>query len=148
MSELKELTSRACLLQLISTRMSSKQAMQRFLKNTQADITFEMLQVMSCLWDEQGISQQIIAERTSKDKACLTNLMQNLEKKGYICRKEDEKDKRNKLVYLTERGEDFKNWISPMLEQYYIRLEDKLGEEKLIQIELLLRELQEAIESY
>lgn len=148
MSELKELTSRACLLQLISTRMSSKQAMQRFLKNTQADITFEMLQVMSCLWDEQGVSQQIIAERTAKDKACLTNLMLNLEKKGYICRKEDSKDKRNKLVFLTEEGEKFKEWIAPMLKEYYTRLEEKVGKEKLTQIETLLKELQEAIDSY
>lgn len=148
MSELKELTSRACLLQLISTRMSSKQAMQRFLKNTQADITFEMLQVMSCLWDEQGVSQQIIAERTAKDKACLTNLMLNLEKKGYIYRKEDSKDRRNKLVFLTEDGEKFKEWIAPMLKEYYTRLEEKVGKEKLTQIETLLKELQEAIDSY
>lgn len=128
--------------------MSSKQAMQRFLKNTQADITFEMLQVMSCLWDEQGVSQQIIAERTAKDKACLTNLMLNLEKKGYICRKEDSKDRRNKLVFLTEDGEKFKEWIAPMLKEYYTRLEEKVGKEKLTQIETLLKELQEAIDSY
>ena len=37
------------------------------------------------LWHEQGISQQILAERIAKDKACLTNLMNNLEKKGYVC---------------------------------------------------------------
>ena len=30
----------------------------------------------------RGISQQILAERIAKDKACLTNLMNNLEKKG------------------------------------------------------------------
>ena len=82
-------TPRDCILQLIRTRMASRQAMQRLLKNSNAEITFEMLQIMSCLWNEQGISQQVLAERTAKDKACLTSLMTNLERKGYVCRRED-----------------------------------------------------------
>lgn len=106
-------SSRDCIIQLISTRMASRQAMQRLLRDSGAGITFEMLQIMSCLWTEQGISQQTLAVRTSKDKACLTNLMLNLEKKGYVCRREDTKDKRNKLVYLTDEGEAFRRWISP-----------------------------------
>lgn len=103
--------SRSCILQLIRTRMASRQAMQRLLKNSGAGITFEMLQVMSCLWNEQGISQQILAERIAKDKACLTSLIGNLERKGYVCRHEDPKDRRNKLVYLTEKGEEFHNGL-------------------------------------
>lgn len=141
-------TSRECLRQLIRTRMASRQAMQRFLKNIGADITFEMLQIMSCLWYEQGISQQILAERTAKDKACLTNLMLNLERKGYVCRREDTRDRRNKLVFLTEEGERFRRWIVPQLQEYYQRLDLLIGEEKLKQIENLLKEVQHALETY
>jgi DNA-binding MarR family transcriptional regulator len=141
-------TSRECLRQLIRTRMASRQAMQRFLKNIGADITFEMLQIMSCLWYEQGISQQILAERTAKDKACLTNLMLNLERKGYVCRREDTRDRRNKLVFLTEEGERFRRWMVPQLQEYYQRLDLLIGEEKLKQIENLLKEVQHALETY
>ncbi len=140
-------TSRECLRQLIRTRMASRQAMQRFLKNIGADITFEMLQIMSCLWYEQGISQQILAERTAKDKACLTNLMLNLERKGYVCRREDTRDRRNKLVFLTEEGERFRRWMVPQLQEYYQRLDLLIGEEKLKQIENLLKEVQHALET-
>ena len=122
--------------------------MQRFLKNIGADITFEMLQIMSCLWYEQGISQQILAERTAKDKACLTNLMLNLERKGYVCRREDTRDRRNKLVFLTEEGERFRRWMVPQLQEYYQRLDLLIGEEKLKQIENLLKEVQHALETY
>lgn len=141
-------TSRECLRQLIRTRMASRQAMQRFLKNIGADITFEMLQIMSCLWYEQGISQQILAERTAKDKACLTNLMLNLERKGYVCRREDTRDRRNKLVFLTEEGERFRRCMVPQLKEYYQRLDLLIGEEKLKQIENLLKEVQHALETY
>lgn len=142
------MTSRDCILQLIRTRMASRQAMQKLLKQSGAGITFEMLQIMSCLWSEQGISQQTLAVRTAKDKACLTNLMLNLERKGYVCRHEDPKDRRNKLVYLTEEGEEFHQWIAPVLTAYYERLEQILGTEKLKQTNELLKELQHAIETY
>ena len=78
---------RELMLSVVRTRMAFRRAMQRTLKRNEAGITFEMLQVLSCLWNEQGLSQQVLAERTAKDKACLTNLMLNLEKKGYVCRK-------------------------------------------------------------
>lgn len=149
MTEKPECTvSRDCILQLIHTRMASRQAMQRLLRNSNAGITFEMLQIMSCLWNEQGISQQKLAERTAKDKACLTSLMANLERKGYVCRREDPKDRRNKLVYLTDEGERFHQWIAPILAAYYERLEEVLGRDTLQQTEELLKELQHAIESY
>lgn len=108
---------RELMLQVFRTRMAFRRSMQRTLRKNNAGITFEMLQVLSCLWHEQGISQQILAERIAKDKACLTNLMNNLEKKGYVYRKEDPADRRNKLVYLTPEGEEFKEQIRP----YWIR---------------------------
>ena len=148
MNQDEKITSRACILQLIHTRMASRQAMQKLLRESNAGITFEMLQIMSCLWSEQGISQQTLAERTAKDKACLTNLMTNLEKKGYVCRMESPNDRRNKLVYLTEEGEKFHQWIAPRLEAYYKRMEDILGKDKIHQTEILLKELQHAIETY
>lgn len=100
---------RELMLQIVRTRMAFRRSMQRTLRKNNAGITFEMLQVLSSLWHEQGISQQILAERIAKDKACLTNLMNNLEKKGYVYRREDPADRRNKLVFLTPEGEEFKD---------------------------------------
>lgn len=143
----ESMISRECILQLIHTRMASRQAMQRMLKETGAGITFEMMQIMSCLWGEQGISQQTLAERTAKDKACLTNLMNNLERKGYVCRREDPNDRRNKLVYLTDEGERFRQWLAPHLKQHYTLLEEKLGTDKLKALNDLLKELKHVLEN-
>jgi DNA-binding MarR family transcriptional regulator len=90
---------------VLRTRMTFRQTIQRILKSNNVDMTFEMLQVMHCLWKEQGVSQQSLAEKTAKDKACLTNLINNLEKKGWVIRQEDCNDRRNKLIYLTPEGE-------------------------------------------
>ena len=131
---------RELMLQVVRTRMAFRRAMQRTLKKKNAGITVEMLQVLSSLWHEQGISQQILAERIAKDKACLTNLMNNLEKKGYVCRKGDPTDRRNKLVFLTPEGEEFKNQIRPILDQGYVYAENIIGIES---IETMLSELKD-----
>lgn len=129
---------RELMLQIFRTRMAFRRAMQRTLKKNNAGITFEMLQILSTLWHEQGITQQVLAERTAKDKACLTNLMNNLEKKGYVCRKEDPNDRRSKLVFLTEEGELFRKKIRPILDQVYVNAEHIIG---LEDIELMMSEL-------
>lgn len=118
---------RELMLQIFRTRMAFRRSMQRTLRKNNAGITFEMLQVLSCLWHEQGISQQVLAERIAKDKACLTNLMLNLEKKGYVYRQEDPADRRNKLVFLTTDGEEFKEQIRPILDQVYVYAEKEIG---------------------
>ena len=129
---------RELMLEVVRTRMAFRKCMQRVLKKNKVDITFEMLQVLSSLWREQGISQQILSERIAKDKACLTNLMNNLEKKGYVYRKEDPADRRNKLVFLTPKGEDFREQIRPVLDQVYVSAEHTVSVEK---IDILLVEL-------
>lgn len=58
--------------------------------------------------------------------------------KGYVHRKEDPADRRNKQVYLTPEGEEFKEQIRPILDQVYVYAEQVIGIES---IELMLSEL-------
>ena len=138
---------RELMLQIVRTRMAFRRSMQRTLRKNNAGITFEMLQVLSSLWYEQGISQQILAERIAKDKACLTNLMNNLEKKGYVYRKEDPADRRNKLVFLTPEGEEFKDQIRPILDEVYKEGERTIGLERVQILLSGLKEMHDVLEN-
>ena len=112
-------SARELILQILRTRMAFRQTLQRVLKRHNVDMTFEMLQVMNCLWNEQGISQQSLAEKTAKDKACLTNLINNLEKKNWVIRKEDSSDRRNRLIFLTAQGEELALTVKPLINEIY-----------------------------
>lgn len=112
-------SARELILQILRTRMAFRQTLQRVLKQHNVDMTFEMLQVMNCLWNEQGISQQSLAEKTAKDKACLTNLINNLEKKNWVIRKEDSSDRRNRLIFLTAQGEELALTVKPLINDIY-----------------------------
>lgn len=112
---------------ILKTRMTFRQTIQRLLKRHNLDMTFEMLQVMHCLWKDQGVSQQYLAEKTAKDKACLTNLINNLEKKGWVVRQEDEVDRRSRLVYFTPEGEEVARHIKIILKEMYERIGMKMN---------------------
>ena len=112
---------------ILKTRMTFRQTIQRLLKRNNVDMTFEMLQVMHCLWKEQGVSQQTLAEKTAKDKACLTNLINNLEKKGWVVRREDTNDRRNKLIFLTPEGEKVAEKIKSLLKDMYTQIGNQMN---------------------
>jgi DNA-binding MarR family transcriptional regulator len=78
------------------------------------DLTFEMLEILSCLWKKDGVNQQELADLTLRDKSGITYLIDNLVKREIVTRVEDEKDRRNRLVFLTEKGlvlkDQLKSW--------------------------------------
>lgn len=123
--------ARDLFLKLLSTRMTFRQTVQRVLKQNKIEMTFEMLQVMHCLWITEGVSQQYLAERTSKDKACLTNLINNLEKKKWVFRQEDPSDKRNRLVFLTSEGRELCQLVRPLLDGLYAQITKRMTERQV-----------------
>ena len=68
------------------------------------EITHDMWLVLNILWDGDGLSQQTIANRLQKDKSSLTRLLHTMEGKGYLKRQAAQKDKRQKIIVLTNTG--------------------------------------------
>lgn len=104
---------------ILTVNTACRQYIQNKLKEHNVGLTFEMLQVMGCLWNKDGINQQEIANITVKDKASMTYLIDNLTKRGLVARQEDVNDRRNKLVLLTEQGKHMKIKIQPILDEMY-----------------------------
>jgi DNA-binding MarR family transcriptional regulator len=80
-------------------------------------ITSEQYGVLKQLWLEEGQTQLDLACKTNKDKPSITRLLDNLEKKGLIERKVNEDDKRCNKIYLTEKGESFKQSCTAVAQQ-------------------------------
>lgn len=97
-----------------------KQYLQSKMRQNNIDLTFEMLQVLNCLWKLDGINQQEVANITIKDKASMTYVIDNLAKRKLVYREEDSNDRRNKLVYLTKEGKSIQAEIQPLLHEMYL----------------------------
>lgn len=96
-----------------------RQFVQQKLKEHKIDLTFEMLQIMKYLWENDGANQQEIANATLKDKASLTCLIDNLTRRELVYRQEDASDRRNKLIFLTDQGWQLQTVILPWVKQMY-----------------------------
>lgn len=65
--------------------------------------------VLTFLYASEGASQSELAARLDIEKASLGRLLQRMENKGWIVRRDDEKDGRTKRVHLTDK-------VRPMLQ--------------------------------
>jgi DNA-binding MarR family transcriptional regulator len=97
----------------LELRDNIRQFMQQKFRENNIDLTYEMHQIMACLWKKDGIKQQELADLTLKDKASMTFLIDNLAKRGLVKRTEDIKDRRSKLIFLTGKGKQLGKKVEP-----------------------------------
>lgn len=104
---------------VIRVNLAFRQFIQSKFKEHNVDLTFEMLQVLAILWQQDGINQQELADQTVKDKASMTYLIDNIVRRGLVYRQEDGSDRRNKLIFLTDEGRQLKQQIQPWLDEMF-----------------------------
>lgn len=66
------------------------------------------IDLIHALRHNPGCTQAKLAEILNADKAAVARRTQNLEKKGYLVRKDDPNDKRSRLLFPTEKAETLK----------------------------------------
>jgi DNA-binding MarR family transcriptional regulator len=96
-----------------------RQFIQAKIKEKNINLTFEMLEILACLWQKDGINQQEIADTTIKDKSSMTYLVDNLVKRNMVKRMPDKDDRRNNLIFLTNEGKLLQEKLYPWLFEMY-----------------------------
>ncbi len=104
-------------------------------------ITPQQWSVLTYLWNEDGISQQKIANVFSKDKTSMTRLLNNMEKNGFIIRRKGIKDKRNKNIFLTECSKELKEKSIKVAEETLAEIIDGVDSQKLKMSKQILKEI-------
>lgn len=126
---------------ILHVRLGMKQFIQRKIREHGIDLTYEMLQVLAVLWRNGKMNQQDIADNIQKNKASLTSLLDNLERRGLVMRSEDLSDRRNKIISLTPLGVDYKEQFQPVFNEFYDTLSKDLTRENLREVRMLLNHM-------
>ncbi|AIF50767.1 MarR family winged helix-turn-helix transcriptional regulator [Pelosinus sp. UFO1] len=105
------------------------------------DITAEQWAVLSRLWEEQGITQKDLAERTGKDQPNTGRILDKLEKKGLVNRIPDTQDRRIVLVYLTDTGCELKEKLIPIATDVLIRAQRGIDDKDITYLKQILEKL-------
>ncbi len=105
------------------------------------DISLEQWAILSRVYRAEGCNQKKIAEMSLKDRAAVTRILNILENKELIERKNSPQDRREFLIYLTEKGHDLYKKTSAMMSQNAQEIDSIFSESELEQFKDLLNKL-------
>lgn len=77
------------------------------------NLTLGQFAVMEALYSKGGLSTGEVMEKILSTSGNIPVIVKNLEKDGFITRKQDESDKRRFILDLTDKGKDLMDEIVP-----------------------------------
>ncbi len=101
----------------------------------QGQIKFLMM-----LFEQDGLTQEYMANELNIDKATVARAVRKLETEGYVKRQPHESDRRSNYIYLTEKAKDIESFVKKEMTYWTETLTAGFTEEEQKQaIELLKR---------
>ena len=95
-----------------------------FIKNGFKEFNGEQGKILYALWKEDGISTTSLSKRTGLANNSLTKMLDLMEEKGLIRREFCDKDKRKKLICITDKGRNLEKKtaeINAKMEEVFYR---------------------------
>lgn len=105
------------------------------------DISLEQWAILSRVYRTEGCNQKKLAEMSLKDRAAVTRILNILENKELVERKNSTYDKREFLIYLTDEGYDLYTKTSELMSQSLHEINSIFSESELEKLELSLNKL-------
>jgi len=117
--------------ELLKLRIGMKRYFMLRLKDIELDLTYEMVQVLVHLWKTGESNQQDIVDAVQKNKASITSLLDNLEKRQLVIRVEDPSDRRNKIISVTKLGRAYEAKVAPVIDDVCTRIQYNISETQI-----------------
>ncbi|MCG9628224.1 homoprotocatechuate degradation operon regulator HpaR [Vibrio mediterranei] len=105
------------------------------------DITEQQWRVMRVLDTKGEIDFTTLSRESCILSPSLTGIINRLEKLGYVEKKKCEHDGRKSYIHLTNKAVALVETLRPRIEEQYVSLKQRMGEEKYSQLSKLLNEL-------
>lgn len=99
-----------------------------------ADLGFSPTQfsALAFMHLEPGIQQNVLGERIALDRSSVTKCVEILESRGLVRREVDAKDKRARMLFITDEGEAVLERVSAAARRARLRIEAAMGEERFM----------------
>lgn len=108
--------------------MVSRVLLRNFRKH-RLDITMEQWSILAILWQKDGCTQQELGNKTYREKAGVTRLLDKLEQQNIINRVTDAHDRRVRFIYLTEKGRALEEKANQIVVETYQQAIRDISEE-------------------
>ena len=98
------------------------------------DVTPDQWLVLGRLREGDGISQKELGERIAKDKTNTARIVEVMERKGLVGRREDGDDQRQRLIYMTDFGRNTHQQLIPIAQAVLQRAQRGFSSEEVNQL--------------
>lgn len=110
------------------------------------NITLEQFRVLLHMWEEDGQLQSHLVEQLGKDKGGMARTLDIMEKKhNLIVRISSKADKRQRRVYLSNKGKELKSTLAPIAVRENLEYFDMIGPENVEIARRILKQLLEKL---
>lgn len=127
------------------TAIQLKTVFQRELKARGFDITPEHWAILFTLEENDGLYQKQLADKLLKDKPNITRMLDLLEKRELIIRKNDNNDRRIIKVFLTEKGRQHIKEVTPLAKELMFRVQSIITKDEYETLITLLNKLYDGV---
>ena len=102
------LLSKEITVELHLTGCKLKHYLATMLKQEHVPLTPEQFMLIDLLWNQGEMTQQELADQLHKDKNSVTKLVDAIERKGFVIRRQSRNDRRANTLLLTDKAEMLK----------------------------------------
>lgn len=118
-----------------------RQKIRNSINEYDPDLSFELIEILGLLSRNDGINQQEIGNKVSKDKSSITYLINSLVKRDLVERTADKNDRRNKQIFLTPKGKQIVETVYPWALNLYKKAVDGIDEAEVSKALLLVKKM-------
>jgi MarR family transcriptional regulator, transcriptional regulator for hemolysin len=118
---------------------------QKFLEKGEFCITSDQWIILVFLMHKGEAPQQFLAKITSKDKATITRVIDDLEKKNFVNRVPGKIDRREKMICLTKIGEQYTKKAIPFMEKMGKSMMKNITNEEYKTLKIILKKITDNI---
>ncbi|MEE3894479.1 MarR family winged helix-turn-helix transcriptional regulator [Priestia megaterium] len=97
--------------------------------------------IMNVLNPQTGLTQTELAEAIDKKQTTIVEMIYAMEEKGLIKRTFSDLDRRSHYLFLTEKGEELKKTLAPLVKDAHLFVTRQLSDEEIDQLKILLNKV-------
>jgi len=118
-----------------------KQGLDKKFSDAGLDVTSEQWRLLVPLWNEDGLSQQALANIYRRSKVAVFKLIGGLEKKGFVTRSPDPDDRRSNQIFLTRKGKEIQDTMIRLAKENLSEAAQGISDNDLQTFKKVLRQL-------
>lgn len=128
------------------TPMSLSRLFSIYLREADISVTKEQWSILAVLWKKDGVTQQYLADKTFRDRAGITRLLDNLQKAGFVERRPDKEDRRTNCIFLTEKGKAIEEDVVEVLDDVVHSITHNIPDEDIERLREIFDQINQNIQ--